>query len=138
MTVESDLRTYLIADTTVQGIIGTRMYPRVLPQGVTYPAIRYYLASVVENRSLSGPGGKERARLTVDSYAETYSQAKALAKAVKARINGLAASVGTGPTTITSVHLDQEFDINEPEAGEVGTAGVFGVHQDFIVAHTNV
>lgn len=136
MSFEGDLRTYILQDATVLGLIAARMYARVLPQNVIYPASSYYLASVVENRSLSGPGGKERARFSVTSWATTYGGAKALAKAIKARINGLSATIGS--TKITHVHLENEMDANEEEAGEIGSSGVYGVMQDFIVAHHNV
>lgn len=139
MSVETDLKTYVLDNGDIAALIAARMYPRVLPQNVTYPAVSYDLVSVVENRDLSGPGGKERSRITIKSWSENYLQAKALAKLINARINpqgGLRVTVGS--TRITSVRKDNEFDVNEADAGEIGTAGVFGVMQDFIVAHHNV
>jgi len=136
VSVETDLRGYILLDETVMSLVGNRMYARVLPQNVVYPAISYYLASVVENRDLSGPGGKERARITINCWSESYVQTKVLAKAVKVRINGFAGTIGT--TKVTHVHLENEMDVNEEEAGEVGSSGVYGVLHDFIVAHHNV
>lgn len=73
---ESDLSAYILADPAIVALIGTRMYPLVLPQGVTYPAVSYYLVSVTELRDLSGPIGEEQARITFNAWAETYLQAK--------------------------------------------------------------
>ena len=138
MSMESDLRSYVVADGTIMGLISTRMYPQVLPQGVVYPAVRFYRASTDENRVFEGPGGKERARVTIESWAETYAEARSLAAAIRARIDGLAAIIGSGNTRVTSCYLDNEIDASDPEAGVIGTQGAYGVTQDYIIAHTNV
>lgn len=137
--IENDLCAYILADAVIADLIGVRLYPLVLPQPVTYPAASYYLVSVVESRDLSGPAGKERARITINSWAVTYAQAKAVARAMSARVNpqgGLSLTVGA--TRITSTRKENERDVFEDEAGSVGATGIYGVTQDFIIAHHNV
>ena len=86
MTIETEVRAYVIAGTTVAGLIGTRMYPNKLPQGVTLPAVRYQLIAQTRLRNLGGGAGRATPVLQIDCFADGYVAAKALAAAVRARI----------------------------------------------------
>ncbi len=127
MSIETELRAWLLADTTIAGLIDTRMYPQYLPQKVTYPAISYATASRVSSRQLSGPAGRARPRITVNSWAETYLEAKALAEAVRKRLDGFAGRWGS--FSVGSVALDNAFDQYESEAE------AHRIFQDYIVSH---
>lgn len=85
----TELRTYILADTVIAALVGTRMYPQVLPQNPTYPAITYTLiggaGSVVTH---DGPAGLENVSLQIDCWAQTQLTAAALAERVRTRING--------------------------------------------------
>lgn len=128
MTIESDLRTYLIADTTVAALVATRMYPQFLPQSVTYPAISYSVVSRVSSRDLSGPSGRVRVRISVNCWAETYAEAKSLSEAVRQRLDGFKGNMGSSEAG--SVKLDNSFDDYED------AVKIHRVFQDFIISHT--
>jgi hypothetical protein len=129
----SDLRAHVIADAAVMAMVGDRMFPVKLPQNVLYPALSYNQVSGVRTYDLCGPTGRVRPRITINSWAETYADARDLAHAVRKAIEGFTGTMGGSPgTPIANVTLDNEVDLDEPEAGLVG---VFRVMQDYLLSY---
>jgi uncharacterized protein DUF3168 len=87
------LRAFLLADATVLAAVGgTRIHPIVLPQGTNgpaVPAIVHNVISEVTDHHMQGASGLVMMRLQIDAYALTASEADALARAVKNRIDGV-------------------------------------------------
>ena len=101
----------LLADTGVAAIASTRVFPGMRPQGSTLPA-------AVLNRISGGPlyaddgeVGLEQARIQIDCWAETYTGAKKLSRAVTACLSAFEGTVGT--TTFEFIELDIERDLQE-------------------------
>jgi hypothetical protein len=89
MEIGEGLRTFLLVDPGIAAVVGTRVYPVVLPQGLAQPAIRLTLisgqrvhASPQGGSMLSGP------RIQLDAWAPSYASAYALAELIRKRING--------------------------------------------------
>ena len=82
----------LSADGTVSGLVGTRIYPNVMPEGSDLPAVVYSVISDVPENSFTGAYADRLrgARVQVDCYARpstaggAYRQAETLAEAVDA------------------------------------------------------
>ena len=86
----------LQAVTGVTDLVSTRCYPLVLPQNPTYPAVRYQQIDGFGNSAMGSDTGVVEATVQIDSYATTYTDARALAEAVRAallRFRGTVASV---------------------------------------------
>jgi hypothetical protein len=81
--VEQQIETVLTADVTVAGLVAARVYPLLMPQGVTMPAISYQRVATALNNDLEGTQNHEWVRVQVDCWASTYAQAKTLAAAVR-------------------------------------------------------
>ena len=129
----SDLRAYVLSDATVAALVNSRMYPVKLPQNVTYPALSYNQVSGVRIYDLCGPTGRAKPRISINSWGESYADARALADAVRRAIQGFRGTLGDSPgAQIDDVKLDNEIDLDEPEAG---TVGVYRVMQDYIISH---
>lgn len=126
----SDLVTFLGNASAVSSIVSSRIYPQLLPQKPTYPAITYNQVSAIRVEDLSGPAGKARKRISINCWAITEKAAHQLADAVRHTINGF--NGHWADTNVGSVRLDNEFDFFEQEGG---TIGVYRVVQDYIVAH---
>jgi hypothetical protein len=126
----SNLVTFLEGLSTAAG---SRIYPQNLPQKPAFPAITYNQVSGVRERDLCGPTGRTRPRITVNSWAERYADARTLADAVREGLSDLAGSVigGSPGTLVDYIRLDNEFDLYEEEAG---TKGVHRVVQDYIIS----
>lgn len=112
----------------VSDIVGTRVYPDVLPQGVTYPAIRYARISTPRYRDFSGPAGRARPRFQIDCYGTGKADVLSLAAAVRAVLDGYA---GTSAT----VRIDASAAEDEGGSYE-DDVEVYRERIDFIFSHT--
>jgi len=114
----------------VSAIVSSRIYPQLLPQNPTYPAITYNQVSAVRVHVLAGAGGKARRRISVNCWATTAKAAEALADAVRRSLDGFYGSMRD--TNVGSTRIDNEIAFFEEEAG---TTGIYRVVQDYIVGH---
>lgn len=73
----------LIADTSITSLVSTRIYPDLLPQSPTYPAITYTEVSMQPVMSFDGPNALQNSRFRLDCWAETRAAAIELAKAAR-------------------------------------------------------
>lgn len=87
--IEEVLRSKLLAASAVAALVGSRVYPVVLPQAPTWPSITYQRVSTTDSHR-----HEETARTPVeawiqfDCWADTARGARQLALVVKAAING--------------------------------------------------
>ncbi|MEE8482752.1 MAG: DUF3168 domain-containing protein [Acidiferrobacterales bacterium] len=93
-----------------------RVYPR-LPQGVTFPAIRYQRVATLRKHALDGAVGVTEATMQVDCMAQSYSQAKTLADSVRTLLHGYTGAWST--LTIRHLSLDTENDFSEQDGDRV-------------------
>jgi hypothetical protein len=119
----------LLADDGVAAIVGTGVYPGSRPQNSPLPA-------AVLNRISGGPlyaddgeVGLQQGRIQVDCWAETYTGAKLLARAVTASLSAFDGTVGT--TVFEFIELENERDLRE--GGSDAAAYPFRTALDFVV-----
>jgi len=86
MSTEQTLYSTLKNDAGVSALVGTRIYPLLLPQNPTYPAITYQRISTRPVMTRTG-NGLDFVRMQIDCYADSYSGVKALAAAVEAALS---------------------------------------------------
>jgi len=123
MTIESELRTRLIAAATSAA---SRIYPQKLPQDPTYPALTFQRVSGARVGNLAGAAGRAKPRITFSCWAQTYVAAQALAAEVRASLNGFK---GTLTTISADIALENEIDDFDD------VVNVHRVIQDYFVAH---
>lgn len=82
MTPEVAVRTRLLALSSVTSLVGTRVFMMVLPQHVSYPAIRIQLIDEPIRETVDGETGLSPARVQVDVYAQDRATARQVAIAV--------------------------------------------------------
>lgn len=80
--LEQRLYAHLSADADVSALVGSRIYPLVMPQGAALPAIVYQRISGVPANHAGRVPSLESARVQVNCYAKTYGVAKDLCDAV--------------------------------------------------------
>lgn len=125
-----DLTAYLKADATIAAAVNGRVFPNIVPQGSAFPAISYNQVSGARLRNVTtGPTGRAMPRVTVNSWAAKYMDARSLADAVRLRLDGFRGLMGS--TRVGWITLDNEFDSFEEEAG---TTGIHRVMQDYILS----
>jgi hypothetical protein len=118
MSLSEDLRAFLLADATIASLIGARIYPIVLPQGPTVPALTYHWVSIDEIYTMAGPSGLVVKRIQFDCWAETFKEVEALSDAIRLRIDGFSGWLNTGSppsSRIQAIFREVERDWYEDE-----------------------
>lgn len=130
MTLEEGLRTYTLAGSAVAALVGTRMYPRMLPQTPTLPALVFQRVDTRRLHDLAGPDGLPRPRMQITCWATLPLGAANLAAVVRARLDGYRGAMGT--VAVESCLLVGERDVTDAEAGRCGVA------LDFMIQYQEV
>lgn len=93
MTAETAMRKYLLAVPAVAGLVGDRIGPIPLPQAPELPAITFQRISTPRQLRLAGPSGLAAARVQLDIWAQSHSQAREVFEAVRLNADGQSALV---------------------------------------------
>jgi len=108
MAIETALYSILSSDSGVSAIISTRIYPRIVPQLASLPALSYQQISGPREHTMSGPAGMVKSRWQINCVVESYSALRALADAVRKALDCYS---GTASSTKIDVgFLDNEND----------------------------
>jgi hypothetical protein len=112
--IGAELQTYLLTVNALSTLVGTRIYPDVLPQSyrvATGGAIVYETKSATPTNSLSEHHDTERVRIQYDCYGSTRPAADALARALQtaleAKRQGALTSLSVTELTIDSGIVDE-------------------------------
>lgn len=126
------LLAYLAADTTLAGLLGTRIRANMLDQGMTYPALVYTLISRVSPHHRSGADNFVQTRWQFDVHARTYSEA----------VTATAALISRAQTFVrtTTPRCDRVFveSIRDLPSGEFDAAPYYRRSIDFMIIHSEV
>lgn len=94
--IRAALFEHLSGDPIIAALAATRIYPGVLPQGITDPSVVQNLISEQTDYHTQGASGLAAARIQMDAWAQTPDLAVALANAVKDRLSGFRGVVSFG------------------------------------------
>lgn len=119
--MEEALIGYLIASTSLAALIGSGSSARIhwvrSPQGTASPRIVLYKISGIRDMALDGPTGYVASRVQCDCIGTTYGSAKAVARALEARLSGYSGT--TGNVRFEGAFLvgerDDFFDTDTPD-----------------------
>ncbi len=112
-TVETALRTKLLADATVAALIADRIEPEPLAQGSILPAITYRRISATRGETFDGPSGLTWPRIQLDLWALSHDTARALFDAVRVAVNGKA-FISSG-VVVQKAQVISDQDFYEPD-----------------------
>lgn len=79
----------------IKSLAGGRVYPIVLPDTATLPAIVYQRISSVPVTSLDGDSGLDSVRIQISTWSATYKEAKELSQSVRNALNASALKIVT-------------------------------------------
>lgn len=127
--MESALRTYILAGTAVADLVGTRMYPGKMPQEPTLPLLVYQRVSGPREHDMNGAAGIANPRIQIDAWATTYAGTKALATAVRKRLDGYSGDTGSPAVNVIVAMLLNDRDFYDAETE------LWRVSMDFEVMH---
>lgn len=89
MSIGETVYSTLSGDTDVAAIVGTSIFPLVIPAEGALPAITYQRVAGTRVNELAGAGEKTRVRVQVDCWATTYSSVRSIALAASAALCGI-------------------------------------------------
>lgn len=108
MSIETGLYSKLAGTAGVAALVGTRIYPQVVPQEQDLPALAYQRISGAPRYTHSGDAGLTRARFQITCLAATYAGVKALAAVVRAALTG--ATGAWDDVTVGACLVENEAD----------------------------
>ena len=93
---QPDIYSFLHADSTIAGIVGTRIFPLVLDEGADLPALTYQVIDVTEEQTIEGTAANPRhMRLQVDCWAMSYASIVGLSWEVRRLFDGFQGNMGS-------------------------------------------
>ena len=124
--VETVIVTRLLAYEGLAALVGTRVYPLLLPQSPTLPAVTYQRIDAPREERFGGDP-VAYPRFQIDSWAKTYAGAKAVATQVRGALQ-LWRTTATDPQIMDS-DIESDEDLYEPDTG------LYRVRADYIITH---
>ena len=107
--LEEAIYSILSNDATVSGLVSARIYPMLVPQEQSLPAIAYQEISAPDRfYAHDGPVGIARKRIQITAVAERYASLKDTLAAIRGALSGYSDTVAT--VKIFSSFLANEFD----------------------------
>ena len=127
-------RTFLLQQSAIGELVASRVFPNVIPQGMTLPAIRLTTVSgSTYTRHGTEQLGKTSTTVQVDAYASNHAEAERLAE--KIRIACHQYKGAWGGIHAASVHKTDERTFEDmPADGSSAVRRV--ISQDFRIIHT--
>jgi hypothetical protein len=131
--IRKALRAILVADPTVNGLSGGRIYPVRLPQGQRATSIVYHRVTGLFDYQMNGPSGLVQNLMQIDSVAVGNDEATALANAVHDALTGFNGEVFFGSSSPQeSIMVHGIFQINDRDIFDTVTE-MLAVQRDFQV-----
>lgn len=118
MLVEEALYKLLSANPGLSSLVSARIFPGVLAQTVTYPAIAYRVVGRdhVERLESRASGGLANSRIRFFSVAKggvlAYAMAKAVDEALRLALQGFSGEISDGASPETTLTIDGIFPIS--------------------------
>lgn len=124
--IRAGLRTFLQADAAVAALVGTRVYPVKLPQGVKDASLVYNEISGQSDHHMEGPSGLVTVRMQIAAWAQSADAAHALFLAVKEAIDGYRGMMGS--VEVQGVFIDSWRDLDDTTANLRGKVADYFIH----------
>lgn len=109
-----NLYSFLTGKTAITTLVSTRVYPQMLPQNATLPAITWHCYGVESEYQLDGATGWAIASYQIDIWANTLASATAIGEAVRNALQGYSGKIGND--TVHVVLLQNQILLYEAPA----------------------
>ena len=105
------VRTYLLTKSAITDLVNTRIYPAVLPQAATLPAVVYTLITSTPNDCLAGSSGSVDSNIQLDVYTNNHLTSNDIGEQIRLVMQGYSGTMGD--ETIGGVRLLNRFEMYE-------------------------
>lgn len=120
MSIEESLFTRLSTHAGLSALVSARIYPLILPQKPTLPAVTYTRVSGERVSAMGADTVIARPRFQVSCFASTYASARAVAAQVRAALQRWRGTVGG--VVIQDSFIESEIDLYEDDTKLYHTA----------------
>ena len=111
--IEQGLTTLLSNNPQLQTLIGTCLYPVLVPEQTTYPCLSYQAVSASSDYALEGSSERWK-RLQFDAWGQAYADCKNVMAALDAALDGLTGALPDGTVVLGAFRGGVELDLSEP------------------------
>jgi len=101
--LEEGLYTFLTGTTAIFALVGTRIYPLLIPLDATLPAVAYQRISGPFEAAHDGPTGLVRARMQIMCVGETYAAARGVTMAIVTAMLGYRGEMGDYTVSVPKI-----------------------------------
>lgn len=116
MEIEAAIYSELKNNSGVSALVGTRIYPKKLPQNSTFPALIYQQVGGGSIYSHSGASALATPVWQVSCFASTFTGAKNLARKVREALQGFSGTLGgAGGVSTGGIFKRNEIDLYDDE-----------------------
>ena len=132
MTLREAVYNALSGDSDLTGIVGTRIYWMLMPQGVIYPAVTFEMLPASARVSLMGVDSTlamDTVQVTVWGEAEHVDDMETAAGYIQAVLQDFTGTLGGGG----GVSIDRIFLESNQQALLNAEVGVYQIAQEFVV-----
>ncbi len=124
MNYEQALVKKMEATTAITNLVGTRIYPNIIPQDASLPAIAYKTTASSEMIAHDKTLILQKVTVQMTVRAATYASGKSVIAALKSTFRGFTGSMGgTGGITVYFTALENELDEYDKDSGH-GTSRI--------------
>lgn len=110
--IEEVLHTRLSGFAGLATLVGDRVYPNIMPQNVTLPAVSFRRVTSRRERAMVADPGIVRGRFQFDAWASTYDAARDVREQIRLALERWDTTVDTAVDTI---FVESEVDLYEDD-----------------------
>lgn len=132
MTIEADLRAFLLADATIAALTGGRVYVSRRPQKAATPAIVVHRIGGMPHTTSDGKTGMREFSAQIDVWAKEQDAARQVAAAIETLAGWYVGAMGA--STCHSCTLEAQRDTADEGANE--PEYLFGTSLDLLIFYT--
>jgi hypothetical protein len=114
------IRTYLLTKTAITDIVGTRIYPTILPQNATLPAIVFDVFGGTPDDVLTGSSGSFRAVVDLECISANHITSNDLAEQVRLVTQGYFGAMGDEQINAARLLSRSENYVQPIDGSDVG------------------
>ena len=111
--LEDGLTSLLRSNATLTALIGTNLFPVLLPESTQFPALTYQVVSSSDSYSLEAAVVSEK-RVQFDAWGNSYADCKNVLKALRATIDTFVGDLPDG-TRVLNIERGVQIDFWEPD-----------------------
>ena len=111
--IDIDLRSHLLSNSNITGLVGNDVYALRLPQDKTTTAIVYDIGAGFPLAQLGSLESVTRYNVTLSVYSPSYVSMRQVSEHITTQLNGMSGTMGT--TNVTGAHVESVINTYEEE-----------------------